>query len=1026
MTPRQRAWTLQALHVAVPGRARARLPSAHGGNGLASEIADTLLGCEGIRDVDIRCSTGTVIVHYDPAIPADRLLDAAQSRLFSLARVEVESGTAPAARSRPAPRVRRASMKHQGQPPGSEQASSAGTRPAHWQTLTVAQCLQALGSGPAGLAAAEAYERRIVHGLNEIPEQGPTPAWAMISDQLATAPVALLAGSAGIALLTGGLVDALAIGAVVAINTIIGYGTERQSERIIRSLSVGSPDRVHVFREGEEVSLRLAEIVPGDVLRLRPGAYVAADARLIHCQTLSMDESALTGESMPVAKSADAVCAADTPLAERTNMIFRGTVVTGGSALAAVVETGLQTELGRIQLSAEQVTTPETPMEQQLGDLGGQLAAASVAACAAVFGLGILRRMPLLDLMKSSASLGVAAVPEGLPAVATTTLALGIREMRKHKAAVRRLSAVEGLGSIDLLCLDKTGTLTQNRMTVSAVFSGDRRLSPAPGGLVDAAGEKVDGADATLRALLQTIALCNDSSFSKEVSLQGSPTENALLQIVVDCGVDVDGLRKRHGRLDTIHRAESRHYMATVHRGRAGKRLLAIKGSPSDVLARCRWIRRSARRRRLSDDDMARARAENERLAGLGMRVLGVARATVGDNKSVDDADLEWLGLVAMVDPLRPRMKSLIRDLHAAGIDTVMITGDQSATAQAVAEELDLSGGRQLKILESTHLKGLDPELLGALAEETQVFARVTPAHKLEIVQALQRKGRVVGMTGDGINDGPALKAANVGIAMGSGQQDVARSVADVVIEDDNLATLLEAVSQGRTIYTNIRKSLHFLLSTNFSEIEVMLAGLALGLPQPLTAMQLLWINLVTDIFPGLALAVEPADPDVLARPPRDPEEPILSGSNLLGMVRESAVITAGTLSAYGYGLVRYGPGARAGTLAFNTLTTAQLLHAFSCRSTDRTIFERRERPVNRSLRLAVGGSLALQAATVAVPPLRRLVNGTGVGLIDAAMIAFGATGPLIVNELLKLRRRRAQDAEQQNSAGDPAEGLQS
>ena len=397
------------------------------------------------------------------------------------------------------------------------------------------------------------------------------------------------------------------------------------------------------------------------------------------------------------------------------------------------------------------------------------------------------------------------------------------------------------------------------------------------------------------------------------------------------------------------------------------------------------------------------------------MRVLGIAQANILPEVSPEEAELEWLGLVAMADPIRPEMKSLISELHRAGIATVMITGDQPATARAVARQLDLSGGRPLKILDSTDLKGVDPELLGGLAKETHVFARVTPTHKLEIVQALQNRGRVVGMTGDGINDGPALKAADVGIAMGSGQQDVARSVSDVVIQDDELVTVLHAVAQGRTIYSNIRKALHFLLSTNFSEIEVMLAALALGMPQPLSAMQLLWINLVTDIFPGLALAVEPQEKEVLSRPPRDPDEPILTARHLRRMTGESAVITAGTLSAFAYGLARYGPGGRAGTIAFNTLTCAQLLHAFSCRSDAHSAFETGGRPENRWLNLAVGGALAAQASTLIMPPVRRLLGGTGIGPMDAAVIGAGAVGPLAANEFLKKRRiRKGQSQERQ------------
>ena len=1026
--PGQRAWILTPLHISARGRARARLPALVGANGLAARIAERLLETNGIRDVNVSADTGSILLFHDPDTPVEDVLQSAQAGLYDLAGVGEQSR--PPAKThaertdtrRRSGRVRRQASTAR-MAAGEPTSRTGGSGEIEWHTVSVADCLAALGAEPNGLDAASIARRLAEHGLNALQEAGPTPAWKMVADQVVTAPVALLAGSAGIALLTGGLVDALAIATVVAINTVIGYGTERQSENVIRSLMVGAPERIPVIRDGRETMADLAEVVPGDILVLRPGTYIAADARLIAERGLFTDESALTGESMPVVKDALAQLKSDTPVADRRNMIFRGTLVTGGSGTAAVVATGGATELGRVQATAGEIATRATPMEQQLQQLGGQLAAASVAACLAVFGVGLLRRMPLVELLKSSVSLGVAAVPEGLPAVATTTLALGIKRMGQQRVAIRRLGAVEALGAIDVLCLDKTGTLTENRMTVTSVIISGDSFSLQDGVLTNGATNLADSADPDLNRLLRMLVLCNESTVEKrgdKIRIEGSPTESALVQVAIDAGLDVGAIRRRHPALETIHRSESRHYMLTLHRGVAGRRQLAVKGSPAEVLDRCRWIRRSGRRRPLRQRDRQAAIRENERLASLGMRVLGIAQANILPEVSPEEAGLEWLGLVAMADPIRPEMKSLISELHRAGIATVMITGDQPATARAVARQLDLSGGRPLKILDSTDLKGVDPELLGGLAQETHVFARVTPTHKLEIVQALQNRGRVVGMTGDGINDGPALKAADVGIAMGSGQQDVARSVSDVVIQDDELATVLHAVAQGRTIYSNIRKALHFLLSTNFSEIEVMLAALALGMPQPLSAMQLLWINLVTDIFPGLALAVEPAEPEVLSRPPRDPAEPILTAGHLRLMTGESAVITAGTLSAFTYGLARYGAGARAGTIAFNTLTCAQLLHAFSCRSDEHAAFGIGSKAENRWLTLAAGGALAAQASTLVFPPLRRLLGGTGVSLMDTAVIGAGAVGPLAVNEFLK-RRRTEKGRSRQRDPGDPS-----
>jgi Ca2+-transporting ATPase len=438
--------------------------------------------------------------------------------------------------------------------------------------------------------------------------------------------------------------------------------------------------------------------------------------------------------------------------------------------------------------------------------------------------------------------------------------------------------------------------------------------------------------------------------------------------------------------------------MSTLHAAGAG-RLLAVKGSPAEVLERCLSRLDSAGVVALDDAAREEILAANSRMAGDALRVLGVAMHEGDGNRDGDAHGLTWLGLVGLADPLRENMTELMAAFHAAGIETVMITGDQAATAQAIGRQLGLSNGRALQILDSQAIDKLDPELLSGLSRSVHVFARVSPAHKLRIVQALQASGHVVAMTGDGINDGPALKAADIGIALGAGGTDVARQVSDVVLEDDNLETLITAVRHGRSIYANIRKTLHFLLATNFSEIEVMFAGVALGLGQPLSPMQLLWINLLSDIFPGLALSMEPPAPDLMQRAPRDPGEPVVRRADLGRMTAESLTITAGALSAYGFGRWRYGPGVQASSLAFNTLTTGQLLHAFACRSDHRG---GSDRPRNPYLDVAVGGSLALQALTLVLPPLRRLLGTAAPLPVDLAVMAAGAILPYLVNQAVK------------------------
>jgi Ca2+-transporting ATPase len=441
-------------------------------------------------------------------------------------------------------------------------------------------------------------------------------------------------------------------------------------------------------------------------------------------------------------------------------------------------------------------------------------------------------------------------------------------------------------------------------------------------------------------------------------------------------------------------------------------RLVAVKGSPREVLDLCSWHMKDGAKLPLTDEDRTIIELENEYMGGEAFRILGLAYASSENDlhekgeEVLFRKEFIWLGIAGIADPVRQGVKTLMGEFHRAGIDTVMITGDQSPTAYAIARELNLSNGQQLEILDSRHLTNIPPEILTALCERAHVFARVTPSHKLQIVQALQGAGKIVAMTGDGINDGPALKAADIGIAMGHTGTDVAREVADVIIEDDNLQTMIIAVSYGRTIYNNIRKSLHFLLSTNMSEIMVMFSAITLGLGQPLNAMQLLWINLLSDIFPGLALALEPPEPDVLNHPPRPAQEEIIKPSDFKRITFESAVLSAGALSAYGYGIARYGIGPQAGTLAFTSLTIGQLLHSLSCRSDHISIFDQEKLPANRYLNIALGGSLFLQVLAMAVPGLRSLLGITTIGLMDGAVIGASALLPLFVNEITKTQRK--------------------
>ncbi len=834
---------------AVPGRVRLRVPALHRAVPLKQAIERELGAKGGITRVSANALTASVLIVHAPTqdLALIQIALAGVIRRMAPARHAIPRtpAAAPAAAEDLNVRRVRKLLAH-----AEPQASRA------WHRMDAEAVLATIGSQHHGLRSEEATARLTRYGANILPEAEPRSALAMFLGQFASLPVALLGASAVISLATGGLADALVILGVVLINATIGYVTEQQAEHVIKSLTGPSHPLATVVRDGTLLTLPAERIVPGDVLALAPGSYVPADARLIEARRLSVDESALTGESLPVVKETVTLDRNHVALADRVNMVHRGTQVTGGQGLAVVVATGAATEIGQIQRLVGEAAAPDTPMERQLSKLGNQMAWIAAGVCIGVFAVGLLRGYGAVQMLKSAISLAVAAVPEGLPTVATTTLALGLKRLQRQKVLIRHLDAVETLGSVQVICLDKTGTLTLNRMAVVAAVTARERLTVANGRFLAADGTARDPyAHEELLWLLHAAVLCNETELTAEggaFTLHGSPTENALIELALAAGVEVPALRARHPRLAIEYRAENRLYMSTVHAAGA-QRLRAVKGSPPEVLALCTHVLRAGRLELLTEELRQQLLDENAHMAAEALRVLAFAYA-LADNARAAEGGLVFLGFAGMADPVRAGVADLIGEFHRAGIETVMITGDQSPTAFAIGRALRLSGNDHLDVLESTHLDAVDPQVLAALAQRTHVFARVSPAHKLKIVEALQRAGKVVAMTGDGINDGPALKAADIGIAMGHTGTDVARTVADVVLEDDNLETLVVAVSQGRTIYNNIRKSVRFLLATNLSEIAVMFGAIGLGPGQPLAPMQLLWINLVTDIFPALGL----------------------------------------------------------------------------------------------------------------------------------------------------------------------------
>lgn len=1005
---------IRPIHTKVPGRARFHVEGLSGSESLKSSLVARLSRQEGIFSVTASTVTGNVLVLFSPerdhsgiALLLELLLEERRPD-FSPENPQARKcnpsllpGLAGAAKALPS-RIKEKLLQLTAS--GEEQE----TRP--WHIMKEEAALAVLETErTCGLPRDIAQERLKRYGPNILPEAEARSKWSIFFAQFKSLPVLLLGAAAGLSLFTGGLLDAAVITGVVMANALIGYATESEAERTISSLKHMVHPTAEVLRNAEVVEVPAEELVCGDILLLKPGTYISADCRVLSASHLSIDESVLTGESMPVLKTAKTLTKKDLPIPDRINMVFMGTLVTGGEGLALVVATGKFTEMGRLQFLLGEARPPETPIERQLRKVGDQLVLLGAVLCGVVFLIGFLRGHGFLQMLRIAVSLAAAAVPEGLPAAATINFSIGINNMRKRRVLVRRLQAIETLGAVQTVCLDKTGTLTWNRMSIAEIFAGATRIAVDNGHFFVKEAVVDPLRCGEVKQLIQTCVLCNETKINGgdqtgEYLLRGSPTENALIHLAMNAGIDVRNLRKDYPLLAVDHRAESRLFMRTVHTSPDGNhRVCALKGSPPEVLAMCSWQMMDGQRVPLTEEARLDIEKENDRMAARALRVLGVAFSGMQECEDPkDNGNLTWLGLVGMADPIREGAGELIRMYHRAGINTVMITGDQSSTAYTVARRLELSGNEPLEILDSSEIGSIPPELFEALARKAHVYSRVGPSNKLQIVQALQRAGQVVAMTGDGINDGPALKAADIGIAMGESGTDVAREVADIVLEHDNLETLIIAVRDGRTTFNNLRKSVHFFLSTNMTEIMVMFTALSAGIGFPLNVMQLLWINMLSDIFPGLTLSMESPEPEIMDQPPRDPKEPLLSGRDFKRMAFESAVISAGALGAYTYGMARYGLGARASSLAFHSLTAGQILHALSCRSEKHRIFDKVQPPPNKYLALAVGGSLVLQALTVLLPGLRGLLGLTPLSALDIALIGSTAVAPLMINEITK------------------------
>ena len=944
------------VHVAVPGRARFRVPALRRDPGLKRTL-EAGLGGNGIRAASANTCTSTVLVLFEASRPVPEIEE----------RIRQVAARGPEAR-----------------PTG---IIAEGPR---WHSLDADHVLASLHSRRDGLAteAARALLRR--HGRNALWQVERRSGLECLLGQFGNLPNALLAGTAVLSLITGGVFDAAIVFAVIAVNALIGFVSETWTEQTIASLERGALPPAHVLRDGAETRVPAEQLVPGDVILLHGNDAVPADARVIEADRLTLNEAGLTGESLPVAKAPNVLATADAPLAERRNMLYRGAIVTGGSGRAVVVATGDGTEIARVQALLGSAARPDTPLQVQLDHLGRRLAFGAAGAAGLMFLVGLLRGQPWLTLLRSAVSLGVAAVPEGLPTMVTAALAMGVRRLRSEDLLVRRLEAIEGLGAVRLVCFDKTGTLTLNQMSVTrlrwngqeARLDGDAYRDASDG--VVAVADRPD-----LRLLLEICVLCNDAEPGDG---GGSSTEAALLDAADRLGIPIVPLREAAPRLTAIERAAGRRYMATVHAAADGGRLVAVKGDPEEVLALCRYRSDSGEIR-----DLAEARpkieADNRAMAEAGLRVLGVAFRQVGTGEELGAPaeNLVWLGLVGMADPIRRGARELIAAFRRAGIATVMLTGDQRATALAIAAEVGLT---------ETGAAVIEGDALDEIAiarGSPAIFARLTPAQKLQVVAALQRSGRRVAMVGDGVNDTPALKVADVGITLAASATDVARDIADIVLLGDDLAPLALAFEEGRAVHANLRRAVRFLIATNLSEILLMLFAVATGLVRPLTTAQLLWINLLTDVLPAVGLALAPPDPELLSQAAADPEAPVVSRFDLPLLARDAGLMAGSALAAQVFSGIRRGQ-VTGGAVGFASLGIGQLLYTLACLPN--------RQPAGATMMTALGASAAAQAAALLLPGLRDIV-GTRLGPADLSVSLLAGAAPLALVRGLDSARGR-------------------
>ena len=905
---------------------------------------------------------------------------------------------------------------------------------AKYHQKTIEEVIKELGSSSnEGLSGAKAKERIERYGLNELTEKNGRSAWKILLSQLKSVMVIILIVASVITAFVGELRDTIVILAIVALNTILGFTQEYRAEKAMAALKKMSVPRVKVRRDGKIVEINSTEIVPGDIVILEAGNIVPADMRLIEATNLKIQESALTGESEAVEKTTKPIEEDNPSLGDRKNMAYSGTVVTYGRGVGIVTATGMETELGKIAAMLQDTAETQTPLQKNIDQLGKILALIALGIVGVIFVMGLLRGEDLELMFMTAVSFAVAAVPEGLPTVVTIALALGAQRMLKKNALVRKLMAVETLGSVTVICSDKTGTITENRMKVTVVEMAGRTLDFGKENEPDPEALPEDD-NKSFEIMLTAAALCNDAEIKppvhkkQQADVIGDPTEGALVYAAYRVGIEKSDLEQAMPRILEIPFDSERKRMTTIHeiksnpkgkipadvpehlRENAVDQYVAFtKGAVDSLVEVCDRVLEGDEIHELDDDWKRRIIETNNNLAANGMRVLGVAFRPVNsaevEDKKVEEKNLIFTGIFGMMDPAREGVKESIMTAREAGIRPIMITGDHPLTAGYIAESLTIVDDKS-NVKMGREIENLTEEELDRVTAETSVYARVAPEHKLKIVDSLQRQGNVVAMTGDGVNDAPALKQADIGIAMGITGTDVTKEVADMVLIDDNFTTIVSAIREGRTIFDNIHKFIRYILASNFGEIWIMLLGPFFGISLPLAPLQILWLNLVTDGVPALALAVEPPEKDIMKRPPNPTKEHVLANG------RWNVILIGLLLSAFslGVGLVYWmndinGPWR---TMLFSTLVFSQLFFALSVRSRTKSIFNApfKENPY---LMYAVLASFGLQLAVIYVPFMQGLFSTQALGVWDLLLSLALGSAILWIYEIKKLVTRKRQ-----------------